>query len=205
MDSDRTSKTTENDAHGKYTQAYVDILSTYKEQINEAVIKKNELKEGFFTLISVIMLLLTILFIGSVILSFSLFIIMIKNDYESVSVIVGAVTGMITTLSTMILSIFKLPEIVAKYLFNKKEDDHMIEVIKNIQKYELESVKLEKTAKLDSEKEVAVVEKQDLPLNESIYLNSAQPTDVLDIAEQDTEITDIIEQCTETTDAIESC
>lgn len=165
----------ETNAHGQYTQAYVSILDTYKDQINKSVNKKNELKTNFFWLISIIMVALTILFIVSIYWSFTTFKLMITNDYQSVSVIVGAVTGMITTLSTMILSIFKLPEIVAEYLFNKKEDDQMVAIIKNIQEYELQAVKVEKLAIMEQEKEIANIEEADEPLAESSNTSYVQP------------------------------
>jgi len=172
---DKQNKSNETDAHGKYTSAYVEILNSHAFQIKESVTKKNELKTKFLQLITVIMLLLTILFIGSVYFSFKAFESMIINDYESVSVIVGAVTGMITTLSTMILSIFKLPEIVANYLFNKEEDKQMIEINKNIQTYELEAVKLEKLEIIKQEKELANTENSDSPLERSPSTSGMQP------------------------------
>jgi len=177
----------ETNAHGKYTKAYVDILNTYKTQIESSVTKKNELKQSFLELISVILLFVTILFIGSVILSFSVFIIMIKNNYESVAVIVGAVTGMITTLSTMILSIFKLPEIVANYLFNKEEDKQMIEIIKNIQAYELQAVKLEKLEIMKQVANIENAESEDSPLAESSNTDGTQPESASDVADENTE------------------
>ena len=177
----------ETNAHGQYTQAYVNILDTYKTQINNSVTKKNELKTMFFWLISIIMGLLTLLFIGSIIFSFIAFVLMIENNYESVSVIVGAVTGMITTLSTMILSIFKLPEIVANYLFNKEEDNQMVAIIKNIQEYELEAVKVEKLAITEQEKEIANSEEMDGRLVESSNEGYVQPESASDITDNSSE------------------
>lgn len=127
------------------------------------------------------MTLLTILFIGSIFGSFHVFGLMIKNGYESVSVIVGAVTGMITTLSTMILSIFKLPKIIANYLFNKKEDNQMIEIIKNIQVYELQAVKLEKLEIMKQVERIENAESEDSPLMESLNTDGAQPVSESDI------------------------
>lgn len=166
------------DAHSKYTQAYVDILNTYNKQISDSIVKKNTLKTNFFDLIKGIMITLVVLFGASVIISFLVFIVMIICDYQSVGVITGAIAGMLSTFSTMILSIFKLPKIIADYLFNKEEDKQMNEIIKNIQAYELEAVKLEKVAKLDSEKEIIDGLKNDLPFEESPNIDGTQPQDV---------------------------
>lgn len=187
MGTDNQNNPSEIDAHGKYTQAYVDILNTYKNQISNSVTKKNELKTKFFWLISIIMTLLTALFIISILWSFMVFNLMIKNDYESVSVIVGAVTGMITTLSTMILSIFKLPKIIANYLFNKKEDNQMIEIIKNIQAYELQAVKLEKLEIMKQVARIENAESEDSPLTESLNVDGVQPVSASDITGESSE------------------
>lgn len=163
------------DAHGKYTKSYIDILNTYKNQIENSVEKKNDLKTKFFDLIQGIMIALIVLFIVSIIISFVVFVVMIVKGYKSTAVITGAITTMLSTFATMMVSIFKLPKIIADYLFNKEEDNQMIQIIKNIQTYELEAVKLEKAAKLDSEKELIVGLKNDLPLEESPNVDGMQP------------------------------
>ena len=129
--------------HDKYTDAYISILNTYKEQISSSVTKKNELKERFFETIKMIMYWLTFIFAGTLGLSLILFGIMIYNNYSSVAVITGAITTIFSSFTTMILSIFKLPKIIDDYLFNKKEDKLMSEIIQNIQKYEIDAVKYE--------------------------------------------------------------
>lgn len=133
-------------AHDKYTQAYVDMLNTYKDQMESSVKKKTELKDKFFRMIRIIMVVLMLLFVVSILASFATFYFMIEKQYQSAEVITGAVTAMISSFATMILSIFKLPKIIADYLFNKEEDNLMNEMMKNIQKYELDVVKLERTA-----------------------------------------------------------
>ena len=118
---------------------------------------------------------LIFLFVLSVIASFAIFVVMITTKYSSVAVITGAITGMLSTFATIVLSIFKLPEIIAKYLFNKKEDAQMNEVIRNIQQYELDAVKLEKTAIADAEKEMAGRQKSDSPFEASPNASGMQP------------------------------
>lgn len=163
------------DAHEQYTEAYVNILNTYKDQIAASVTKKNDLKDKFFSVIKFIMIILMFLFVISVIASFVLFGMMIGYQYQSVAVITGAITAMISSFSTMIISIFKLPKIIADYLFNKEEDQLMNEIIKNIQKYEIDAVKLEQEARVDAEKDKAAVKKNDLPMKSSPNLDGRQP------------------------------
>lgn len=160
----------------KYTDAYIDILNTYKEQINSSVNKKNYLKEQFYKMIKLIMYILTWLFVGSIAASIVLFIIIILNDYSSASIITGAITAIISSFITMVLSIFKLPKIIAKYLFNKKEDELMRDIIGNIQtyeinavKYEIENIRIEKIGHEIAKSEIASGDNNDGDLLDSSY------------------------------------
>lgn len=175
--------------HDKYTDAYVNILETYRSQIDSSVTKKNALKEKFFISIKYVMYALTILFLVTIIGSFVLFYQMIKNDYNSVSIITGAISAIISSFVTMVLSIFKLPEIIANYLFNKEEDNLMNDIIKNIQTYELNAVKhdiekakLERIKQLNQETVITSEESIDTELIPSSYDSS--PGDEIDDIEQ---------------------
>ena len=163
------------DAHGKYTDAYVGILNTYKIQIEKSITKKNELKDKFFNVIRFVMIVLICLFVLSVIGSFGVFWYMISQKYQSVAVITGAITAMISSFATMILSIFKLPQIIADYLFNKEEDQLMKEIIKTIQAYEIDAGKLERIAKIDAEKEKSNGQKSDTSMEVSANASGRQP------------------------------
>lgn len=136
------------DPHRKYTKRYLKLLKTYTNQINDAIDQRYDLKNKFFKRISIMMSILGVFFILSISVSFCLFWIMTVNDFKSTSIVVGSITGMLSSFATMFLSIFKLPKIIAKYLFNKKEDYTMNKIIKNIQKYEVRSVRLDKLSSL---------------------------------------------------------
>lgn len=166
------------DAHGKYTQSYVGILDTYKEQISSSVQKKNQLKDRFFSVIKGIMIALVVLFFLILLSSFLIFGMMIICKYQSVAVITGAITAILSSFTTMLVSIFKLPEIIGDYLFNKDEDNQMIEIIKNIQQYEIDAVKLEKTVSIDAEKEIMFREKIDSEMKSSTNTTGMQPTSI---------------------------
>lgn len=130
----------------EYTQAYVNILHTYDEQIKSSVKKRNELKDKFFTMVDTIMENLIYLFMISIIASFGACVILAICRYDAPAVIAGIITSVVSSFVTMILSILKLPRIIAKYLFNKEEDRMMNEIIKNIQTYEIDVVKAERHA-----------------------------------------------------------
>lgn len=135
--------------HDKYTYLYVHILNTYRGQLETSVKTKNNLQNKFYILITGFMIGLTVLFCGSVIASFVLFFIMLKMNYTSAYMVSGAITATVSSFATAIAALFKLPEIVAKYLFNKDEDKAMNEIIKNIQEYEINAVRLNDRTEID--------------------------------------------------------
>lgn len=136
--------------HDKYTDAYINILDTYKTQLQSSIEAKNDLKKKFFYMIQKILYILISLFVITLVSSFIIFAIMAINNYESIAVVTGAITAIISSFATMILSIFNLPEIIARYLFNKDEDNLMNQIIKNIQDYEINTRSIEYLAALDA-------------------------------------------------------
>lgn len=164
MEEENQNKNSERSTHSRYTEAYIGILNTYKEQLSRSIKNKNNLKKSFFRAIRLIMYVMTYTFAGVIIISLILMGAMVLFDNSSVEIIAGAIVTIISSFVTMVLSIFKLPKIIADYLFNKEEDNQMAEIIGNIQKYELDAVKAEKLhdkAKVDA---VAVMESSDLDL-----------------------------------------
>lgn len=129
--------------HIQYTDAYISILDAYKKHLEESTKNKLELKKKFFSTINLIMYVSTFAFVSTIILSTIIFIISIYKNNSSVEIIAGSVVTMIASFVTMVVTIFKLPEIIAHYLFNKKEDKQMVKVIENIQQYEINAVKTE--------------------------------------------------------------
>lgn len=130
--------------HDLYTKAYIGILNSYQNQIDKASTGKIKLKDQFFHVIKQIMYLLTGLFIFTIVAAIILFGIMVITNYQSISLIAGAITAIVSSFVTAMISIFKLPEIIATYLFNKEEDQTMSDIIKNIQEYEIRAVDSER-------------------------------------------------------------
>lgn len=140
----------QNDTHGKYTDEYIKILNTYNNELVESLKQKRDLKDKFYTLISKIMKNFLCIFAICSIGSIVILIVMICTKNTSASIIAGAITSMVTTFSTMLVSILKLPEIIAKYLFDKKEFKQMNDIIVNIQSYEIDAVKTDQSASLSA-------------------------------------------------------
>lgn len=51
--------------------------------------------------------------------------------------ITATLTPLVSSFGTIIISLLKLPEIIAKYLFNPQEDESAVAIVKNIQKYDI--------------------------------------------------------------------
>lgn len=130
--------------HDQYTEAYVGILNAYKEQLSQSVDKKNELKQHFFDCIKKIMTAMVWTFAIVVIMSMIVMGLMAIFNTSSTQILTGAILSIISSFVTMILGIYKLPQIIADYLFNKQEDEQMKEIILNIQQYELDADKTER-------------------------------------------------------------
>ena len=130
--------------HDQYTEAYVGILNAYKEQLSQSVDKKNELKQHFFDCIKKIMTAMVWTFAIVVIMSMIVMGLMAIFNTSSTQILTGAIVSIISSFVTMILGIYKLPQIIADYLFNKQEDEQMKEIILNIQQYELDADKTER-------------------------------------------------------------
>lgn len=128
---------------GSYADAYIRFLDTYNESVKNSMASKVRLKGKFFCALCFTMAGLALLFLIVMFLSFSLFTHMVDKDYASVSVITGAVAAILSSFATMAASILMLPQMVARYLFNQKEDDTMVGIIQGIQSYESHIEELE--------------------------------------------------------------
>lgn len=63
-----------------------------------------------------------------------LLVIMFRSRVTDVALITLSISSLAETLSAIII----LPKIIAKYLFNKKEEENKIQIISNIQLYNKE-------------------------------------------------------------------
>lgn len=54
----------------------------------------------------------------------------------TIEAILSIITVMVPAISSLIVAFIKIPEIIARYLFNAKEDKNMNLIIKNIQDYD---------------------------------------------------------------------
>ena len=168
--------------HAQYTEAYVNLLSTYSEHFKQASQRKNELKDKFFDFIKCIMNWLVWIFAGVIVLTLVLLSIMAGKSTSSIEIVVGAIVSVISSFVTMVLAIFKLPKIIADYLFNKQEDEMMKSIIENIQNYEIQAVDLERVkeaARTDAKLNTIIAQTdEDSEMQDSSYIE-IEPDDNL--------------------------
>lgn len=74
------------------------------------------------------------IFMALIILFPFLLVIMFRSRVTDVALITLSISSLAETLSAIII----LPKIIAKYLFNKKEEENKIQIISNIQLYNKE-------------------------------------------------------------------
>lgn len=119
--------------HGKsmadHSEEYTKLLQEYIENSRKTSQQKKEFKEAFFEVA-----------IKTLILSFLLFAVMSigflfkDTRNEDISAWGGLVSSLVGLLSLYII----IPEIIAKYLFNVKEDENMAKIVESVQKYDAE-------------------------------------------------------------------
>jgi len=137
----------------KHTEEYTKLLQNYTIHTQDSNQIKNKYKKIFFWIILGIMLLLTVAFMFLLYNAIGI----IKDlsvDKKPIPTesIIGLVTAIISSFITMLVSLFKLPEIIAQYLFDPKEDENMATIIGHIQTYDIGMYKIEKEAEKDAMK-----------------------------------------------------
>lgn len=139
-----------------------------------------------------IMIVLTVLFVVSVIKTFSVASQLVKvesqeggaseslddNDasefYENpIESVVAVIVAVVSSFVTMLVSLFKLPKIIAKYLFNPKEDESMAQIIGQIQKYDTDMYAIEKQIERKMMKQEE--EKQGISERDSVKTTDSEP------------------------------
>lgn len=120
----------------KHSISYSDLLEIYVSSARWNVIIRNVLKILFFVITMGCFVIVVYIFCCSINYSFSIFERYSTSSDITWEVIVSVVTVLVPTISSLIVAFLKIPQIIAKYLFNIEEDNLMNSIIKNIQKYD---------------------------------------------------------------------
>lgn len=117
------------------SKKYTKLLKKYVKNTEESLALKLTLKKVFFYGISSILVVLIILFVVIVIVS------ALNYDKLSSKNNVALILPLVSSLSTTLVAICKLPEIIAHYLFNPEEEKSIIEIIGEMQEYDIQKGK----------------------------------------------------------------
>lgn len=160
----------------QHTRKYTSLLDAFIINTKVSNWLKIILKVLFFITIIVIMLALGLLFAYSVCNTFSIIRAFDTTKDESSESIIGAVVSIIPSFATLLVSLIKLPQIIAEYLFNPKEDKNMVKVIGQIQNYDLQMYDLEQQSnKLRKKQQEGDLQNFDEILNSFTFGNVKVP------------------------------
>ena len=112
----------ERNSYLKIDTQFGNFLESFVLQYGRKEKQKLEFKEAFFWFIMG----------GFFILLLTPFLIIVSAGRLNDSVVV---VSLISVLVELVSAIIVLPKIIAEYLFNKEEDNNMMEIIKNMQEY----------------------------------------------------------------------
>ena len=119
-----------------HSQSYSALLDVYVSDLKRKSITKFILKIIFFAA--------TLTALGFVVGMFCVTVDYVKDFLStnenlnelSMEAIFGILTVIVPAISSLIVAFIKIPHIIAKYLFDAKEDSYMNQIIKNIQNHD---------------------------------------------------------------------
>lgn len=103
-------------------KAFLEFLQNFVETQNDKEKQKVILKEQFFWIVMIGFL--------SLLLTPMILVISLKSLNQ-----ITAIVSMVTVFFELVSAIIVLPKIIAKYLFNKKEDEKLLQIIESMQQY----------------------------------------------------------------------
>ncbi len=117
--------------HGRimndHAAEYTNLLRRYIENSKTSATQKKWFKNVFFV-VAMWMLLASFVLFALISVSFSI------KKWEGIEI--TALTGLISALVGVLSLYIIIPEIIARYLFNEKEDDNMTKIVESVQKYD---------------------------------------------------------------------
>lgn len=119
----------------RHADSYSRILETYATSIKISMIIKHFLK-GFFFLI--VMGSLVVLVATTVYIVLNMYTVIDNKGIDKLTIenASGILATTLPIIATLITALLKLPEIIAEYLFNKKENADMNHIIQTIQNHD---------------------------------------------------------------------
>lgn len=127
----------------KHSKSYSLLLKTYVQTTETSAKIKNILKCLFFIITMGTMVAVVFFFYYTLRFVISSFNKIDNINNISLEMVLSMATIILPAISSLIVAFIKIPEIIAKYLFNTQEDDNMNKIIKNIQDYDRDMFAME--------------------------------------------------------------
>lgn len=123
----------QNIEESKHSKSYSDLLDVYVQSVQLNMRLKKWFKILFFAITMTILVAIVVIFALSLVYACKKY---SKINNINIEAIASIVTIILPSICSLIIAFIKIPEIIAKYLFNIQEDKYMNSVIKNIQDYD---------------------------------------------------------------------
>lgn len=120
----------------KHSKNYSKLLDFYVDSANQNIKMKKWFKIIFFIVTMLSLIAIVYLFFKTFRYAFNSFDKFDSLNDVTLEAILSIVTIIIPAISSLFVAFIKIPEIIAEYLFNTKEDENMSIIIKNIQDYD---------------------------------------------------------------------
>lgn len=120
----------------KHSKNYSKLLDFYVNSAKENITMKKWFKIIFFIVTMLSLIAIVYLFFKTFRYAFNSFDKFDSLNEVTLEAILSVVTIVVPAISSLIVAFVKIPEIIAEYLFNTKEDENMSVIIKNIQDYD---------------------------------------------------------------------
>jgi len=127
----------------KHSKNYSKLLDIYVDSAHQNITMKKWFKIIFFIVTMCSLISVVILFFLTLLYAFHSFDKFDNLNGVTMEAILSIVTIVIPAISSLIVAFIKIPEIIAQYLFNTKEDENMSLIIKNIQDYDTAMFEME--------------------------------------------------------------
>ena len=177
----------------KHYKKYTSLLTMYVNNTRVNLYAKILFKVVFFAVTIWIWIVLVKLFCVSFDIAFDI-ISNTENSANYMETAVNLMIALIPSLISLITSFIVIPQVIAKYLFYRKEEGNMIEIIKSLQSYDDVLYKHRYNKEVLANKAyrdfVDIVEK-----NNSISITNEETEELIDDVDEELETKSDSEQC----------
>ena len=120
----------------KHSKNYSRLLDIYVDSAKQNMTMKKWFKIIFFVVTMCSLVAVVCFFCMTLLYAFKSLNKFYNLNGITIEAILSIITVMVPAISSLIVAFIKIPEIIARYLFNAEEDNNMNLIIKNIQDYD---------------------------------------------------------------------